>query len=256
MKLLLATLFFVACVVVVASAQSVQQPAFEVVSIRPHDPAVRRWSITMPPHGEVSIVGMSLRDLIIFAYNVRDYQILGAPKWWTSDKYDIRAKGQEDEQGAPAPRLTMDQQRARIQSLLGDSFALRLHHETRQSQVYFLTVAKTGLKMQVASGNDPKASGKGAILPWALIVTELSIKAEGPIVDKTGLTGAYYAKLRYSTIDGHAAGIGIPSDQLDDNNPGPFLDTALQQQLGLHLQSGKGPIDTLVIDSVSKPSEN
>ena len=254
MKIALAATVFLACSLAAASAQSAQQPAFDVVSIRPHDPKVHGEWIRIPPHGEISITGMSLRTLIMFAYNVRDYQVSGGPKWLISDKYDIRAKGEE--QSAAAPRQTLDEQRARIQRLLADSFGLKLHHEARQSQVYFLTVANTGLKMQAASGSDAKAPDKGTILPWALVVTDLSIRAEGPIVDKTGLTGAYYVKLRYSTIDGHAAGIGIPSDQLDDNNPGPFLDTALQQQLGLHLQSGKGPLDVLVIDSVSKPSEN
>ena len=255
MKIALAATVFLACSLAAASAQSAQQPAFDVVSIRPHDPNMRESTIRIPVRGEVSIIGMSVRSLIQFAYDVRDYQLTGAPKWLNSDKYDIRAKASEE--GGPAPgRGALDDQKECIRELLADRFGLKVHHEARQSQVYFLTVANTGLKMQAASGNDPRASNKGTILPWALVVTDLSIRAEGPIVDKTGLAGAYYVKLRYSTIDGHAAGIGIPSDQLDDNNPGPFLDTALQQQLGLHLQSGKGPLDVLVIDSVSKPSEN
>jgi uncharacterized protein (TIGR03435 family) len=254
MKLMLAALFFVACVVVVARAQSAQQPTFDVVSIRPHDPKVSGSMIRIPPQGEITISGVNLRTLITFAYDVREYQVSGLAKWATSDKYDIRAKGPAEATNAGGSRPTMDQQRARIQALLADSFGLKLHHESRQSQVYFLTVAKTGLKMPPASGRDPYSPDKGTILPWAFVVSELSTWAGAPIIDKTGITGAYYLKLHYSTIDGHAA--GIPADQLDGSNPGPFLTTAVQEQLGLRLDAGKGPIDTLVIDSVSKPAEN
>lgn len=234
------------------SASPAVQP-FDVASIRPHNPALPGTTIKIPSHGEMSVSGMTARELIRFAYDIRqDYQLSGGPKWIESDKYDIRAKTSEEDPPASS-RNSLDNQRIRMQLLLADRFGLKLRHETRQSSVYFLTAAKTGLKLQSAT-NGAYATDKGAILPWTLVVADLSTRVERPVVDKTNLTGPYYVKLRYSDIYGKPNGIGLRSDQLDPNDPGPSIFTAIQEQLGLRLDSGKAPIEVLVIDSINRPS--
>lgn len=229
---------------------------FEVASIRPHDPKLPSATIRIPLRGEVSIEGMKLKNLITFAYNVHDYQVLGGPKWIDSDsdRYDIRAKPSEQSEAASGHNYSgdMNDQKVRIQLLLADRFGLKVHHETRQEPVYFLTVAKTGFKMQPVP-KEAKSSDNGSITPWSLIVGDLERRVGRPIVDETKLSGVYYVKLRYRGDDGHPIAIGTLPDESD---PGPSLFTAVQEQLGLRLQAGKGPVNALVIDSISRPSAN
>jgi uncharacterized protein (TIGR03435 family) len=230
---------------------------FEVASIRPHNPKLVDSTISIPARGEISIWGMTLRNLIKFAYNLRDYQLSVGPKWLDSDKYDIRAKASEQSEPASGRTGTndLDDQKVRMQLLLADRFGLKFHHGTRQEPVYFLTVAKTGLKMQAAT-NEAKPSNKGSIILWPLVVTDLSMRVGRPIVDETSLTGAYYVKLRYIDDDGRPVGIGTGQFDESDGGSVPSLFTAIQEQLGLRLQSGKGPITVMIIDSVNRPSEN
>ncbi len=191
MNIILTALLLFGCTLGAASAQSVQRLAFEVASIRPHNPDLPGPTMKIPARGEISIVGMTVRELIRFAYNVQeDYRLAAAPKWIDSAKYDIRAKGPEPSGGPARGGSALDLQRVRMQQLLADRFALKLHHETRQSKVYFLNVAKTGLKMQRTSGTDPKARDKGSIIPWNLIPLELSRRIGAPVVDKTNLSGS------------------------------------------------------------------
>ncbi len=200
----------------------------------------------VPKGGEVSISGMTIRSLIWLAWRLPPERVVGGPKWLDSDLYDIQAKSPA---GSPP---SIDQQYLRIRTLLADRFQLRVHDESKASSVYFLTTAKTGLKIQEAKGSDPSAKDKGTILPWDIFISDLARRVGRPVIDKTGLKGAWHIKLSYTTDDGTPSGIGIGTK----SEGGPSIFTAVQEQLGLKLDAGKAPVETLVIDSVARPSAN
>jgi uncharacterized protein (TIGR03435 family) len=228
------------------------EPKFEVAAIRPHDPNSPESMMRFLPAGGLSVTGMSIRNLIWLAWKLPPERVTGGPKWLDTDLCDIQAKS------AAGSATSMDIMYQRIQSLFADRLKLKVHRETKNTSVYPLTVAKTGLKMQEAKSSDPYSADKGSITPWSLFVTELSQRLGRTVIDKTGLNGTWYVKLRYSTDDGGPAGMGTgPIDRSQpDANTGPSIFTAVQEQLGLKLDSGTGPVDVLVIDSVERPSEN
>jgi len=242
-KIVFAASLFLACL------SAAPAPRFEVASIHLDDPNSRGAGMKFAPGGMLSISGMTIRNLIWLAWHLPPERVTGGPKWLDSDYYAIQAKS------PMGSSSSMDEQYLRIQTLLADRLQLKVHRETKDAPVYFLTVAKSGLKMEEAKGPDPDATGKGTILPWNLFVTDLSRRLGRTMVDKTGLKGAWYVKLLYSTDDGQAAGMGV---QIDRTQPlsGPSIFTAVQEQLGLKLDSGKAPVDQLVIDSVARPSPN
>jgi uncharacterized protein (TIGR03435 family) len=163
-----------------------------------------------------------------------------------------------------------------LQSLLEDRFQLKMHREMREEPVYELTVAKNGSKMKLSSDQSSSetlavpttvdAIPRGRIMtrgttlagnavPVAPLVAILSDIARRPIINKTGLSGLYDFKLEWSPELMQGAGAnGQPPPS--PNNAGPSLFTALQEQLGLKLESAKEPVEVLVIDSVQRPSEN
>lgn len=205
-----------------------------------------------PPGGELSISGMSIRNIIWLAWQLPPERVAGGPKWLDSDLYDIRAKT------PTGSSSSMSDQYLRIRALLIDRCQLRLHRETKNSAVYVLTMAKSGLRMQEANASDPNARGKGSIIPWDLFTGDLARRLGRPIIDRTGLKGAWFVKLHYTTEDGTPAGIGIGRIDSPQSvaEAGPSIFTAVQEQLGLKLDSARGAVDTLVIDSVSRPSAN
>lgn len=224
-------------------------PRFEVAAIHPSDPNSRGSAMRFLPGGAVSITGMTIRNLIWLAWQLPPERVSGGPKWLDSDLYDIQARSAA---GSP---FSMEAQRPRIQALLADRFLLKVHRETKSSPVYVLTIAKTGLKMQEAKGSDPAANGKGSITPWNLFVTDLSRRLGRPVIDKSGLSGAWFVNLEYSTDDGTPVGIGARIDPAQ-SSAGPSIFTAVQEQLGLKLDSAQAPVDTLVIDAVARPTPN
>ncbi|HEX3880374.1 MAG TPA: TIGR03435 family protein [Bryobacteraceae bacterium] len=227
---------------------------FEVASVRPHDPKLKVSTMNILPGGEVSITGMTVRSLMLVTYGVRDYQIVGGPKWLDSAMFDIHAKSAAAGRPASGNQFFADQ-KARLQTLLADRFQLKLHREQRERPVYLLSIDKGGLKMIAEGRGHPAKPGLGAITPWKLFVTELSQRLGRPVVDNTNLDGPYFVRLLYSSDDGRPAGIG--TGPLDPAAPGgPSIFSAVREQLGLLLKSGKAPVDVIVIDSVAMPSEN
>ena len=226
------------------------QPSFEVASIRPHlgvvtfsaDPAVRGSRVT----GTAS----TLMDMITSAYGIRYAQVSGGPSWINSDRYDIDAKAPGD--GPP----TADQARKMMQNLLAERFQLKVHRETKEVPIYALVVGKNGPKLKesaqgAAAGGFVQATDKGLHMEakkgtMEKLASQLSVTAGRPVMDKTGLTGTYEYTLDWSPAN------RIPSADSDD----PSMFTALQEQLGLRLESTKGPQETLVIDRAERPSEN
>ncbi|HLG99734.1 MAG TPA: TIGR03435 family protein [Bryobacteraceae bacterium] len=243
-------------------------PAFEVASINPSDPSGGRSTLLITPGGGLDGRNLTLKVLIERAYSLLDSQLSGGPAWIDSERFDIRAKApatprDESVPGDPA-KLTVDQSKlfqdqftARLQALLADRFQLKLHRETRDLPVYALVVAKRGLKIREAAGQGirfelHKDELDAASMPIATLTRILAQRLGRPVLDQTGLTGAYTFKLQWTP---HPP--ATPADSvvtLDSANPSLF--TALEEQLGLKLESKRGPADVVVIERAERPSEN
>jgi uncharacterized protein (TIGR03435 family) len=237
-------------------AQTDKTPTFEVASIRPHNPKSPAATMKFLPGGAVSISGMSIKNLIWLAYGLKDYQVLGAPKWLDSELFDIEAKPSPGSAPANGQRLT-EEEYLRIQALFADRLQLRIHRETKIQPVYILTIAKGGLKMLEATSRNQDLKGAGMILPWDLFAGELSRRLGRQVIDKTGLKGSWYVRLQYTSDDGRPVGFGVRVDAQDVKaQQGPSIFTALKEQLGLEVQPARGPVESLIIDSVSRPSAN
>jgi uncharacterized protein (TIGR03435 family) len=213
------------------------------------------------------------------AYNVRDEQILGGLTWASSDGYVITAKAE----GNPS----FEQMRPMLQSLLVDRFNLKLRKEIRDLDAYELTVAKGGLKVapsQIDScvtfdrnGPPPPPGSKicggtryqiepgearieGFHVSMLQFAQELSDDLGRSIIDRTGLTGTYDIELDFAAEDRAPMGGPMPANPGTQataaSSPAPPLNSAIEEQLGLHLQSVRGPVEVLVIDHVERPSPN
>jgi uncharacterized protein (TIGR03435 family) len=239
------------------------KPAFEVATIKPSDPA-RPGKVFTVRGQEVITVNTSLSDLITMAYDLHRQQISGGPAWFESDKYDIT--GKPEVPGQP----NVAQLKMMIQKLLVDRFQLKFHTEKKELSAYAITVAKSGSKLN-KSQSDPSGLpglffGRGA--PGMTFnvrnatIAEVASVLQGsildkPVVDQTGLTEKYDFLLKFTPDPGQGAAFGGPQQPAADNlDAPPDIITAFQQQLGLKLENTKTPVSVMVIDRVTKPSEN
>jgi bla regulator protein blaR1 len=250
---------------------------FEVATIKPGDAGGRRSM--MISLGRFTTHDMPIRDVIMFAYDAKSTsQISGYPDWVSSAVYDIDAK--EDETTTAAlEKLPMDERirqvRLMVQALLAERFQLKASHRMAEIPVYALVIAKGGPKLKPSTtapmGNETPHAGEtprgGAIFnagPGELHSNgaTLDFFASGPlsrvpetdgrvVINKTGLTGNYDFALKWAP-DGSGPAGSAPA--LDNSGPGLF--TALEEQLGLKLVSQKGSVETLVVESVDRPSAN
>jgi len=248
---------------ILCAATVFAQAGFEVVSIKPSDPLSNSMHMGLGSGGGFEASGVTLRILIQQAYDVRNFQIVGGPGWIDTDKYDFLAR---DEAKGPSEADLMntteakrvefrDQLQAKLRMALADRFQLKAHRETKELPVYVLTVAKGGVRIPAApddgrgdgtlsSGraDDGKTQIKATHLPVLNLARFLSSQVGRTVIDKTGLAGKYDFQLNFAPDMGDISG--------------PSLFTALQEQLGLKLDSEKGPVEVVVIDSVEKASGN
>lgn len=241
------------------------RPAFEVVSVKQNPTFTGQMQgIGSPSPGTFRARNIPLRFLCRVAYNINSFNILGGPDWTDSAGFDIEAKTPVIP--GRSRRDEADQMDLMLQSVLEDRFKLKAHRETRELPVYILTIAKSGLKMKPApcdSVGDPacQASLREAMKTWPqpvngswetmdrfLVGLATMTNGRRAIIDKTGLTGVW---------DMHMHGdFRPPNPGAEPTEPGESIFTALERQLGLHLDSGKAPVEVLVIDHAEKPSEN
>ena len=236
--------------------QSAATPlSFEVASIRPTVADSHGAAFRGLPDGGFQATGATLRSLMTFAYNVRDFQISGGPGWAGSDRYDIVAKPAQ----TAAVGSRQDQLRERVRALLEERFHLAIHRETKEQSLYAL-VGKSGSKLEASKGAGEgrlqwrrnEITGEG--LQMQTLAPALGDIVGRPVIDKTGLAGRFDVHLEWTPDPNQGFGnFGAPSPS---NPDGPSIFTALQEQLGLRLESEKGPVDMIVIDRVEKPSEN
>jgi bla regulator protein BlaR1 len=243
-----------------AFAQQPARPSFEVASIKPGDPGISFGGIGFSQGGTFTASSASLGRLIGFAYDVRNYQVSGGPNWLDSAKFDIDAKA--DSAIAIPPGLAgFTPMRLMLQSLLAERYKLAVHRETREEQIYELVLDKRGSKLQEVTSAGQLRMGRGELTgkgaPVQLLVNQLSQQLGRSVIDKTGLTGRYDFALKWTP---DPVGPGGPPDGPDAAPPpdpsGPSLFTAVQEDLGLKLQSAKGPVEVIVIDHVEKPDAN
>lgn len=237
-------------------------PAFEVATIKPSDPAHPQQIITLRG-AEVITTNVTVHALINLAYWLHPKQLTGGPAWTETEKFDMA--GKPDVPGQP----NVDQMKIMIQKLLADRFQLKFHFEKRELPVYAVRLAKGGAKL-TPSQDDPRGipgwgfgrNPMGMVInfrnsPMSQFTAVLQNGTDRPVVDQTGLTGRYDFTLNFTPEPSMAALLGGgPAPAADNPDAAPDMFAAFQQQLGLKLEQTRAPVDVMVIDNVEKPSEN
>ena len=247
----------------VAAAADRKLPAFDVMVVKPNSSG-ERPSIDFDG-GSFSATDISVKMLVLFAYDLKDDQLFGIPKWASEQRFDIKAKVL-DADPAVLQHLTNDEKREIEQTILTDRFGLVFHRETKVLPVYELVVDKNGPKFQPSkieagqkganglsagslhtNNHDGNADMASTAVPIASLVNVLSRQTERIVVDQTGLTGRYDLNLTWSRDDG-----STPASEQNS----PSILTAIQEQLGLRLRPAKLPVGTFVVDHVALPTGN
>jgi uncharacterized protein (TIGR03435 family) len=221
-------------------------PAFEVASVRPNPDLGPPGDIPVNADnspGHFVMRDKPLRHFIEWAYDLKDYQVVG-PEWIKIDqRYDVTAN-------APG-RATNDQMRPMLQTLLAERFQMKSHFEKRELSVYALLPGKGEPKLKKADASEPPRLGGGADgaefhnFPLSRLTFLLTRRMDRPALDLTGLTGNFDYKVDLSGL-----GRGMGSSGYDGEGRSVFQ--AIQEDLGLKFEPRKWPVDVLVIDSVNK----
>jgi uncharacterized protein (TIGR03435 family) len=231
---------------------------FEVASVKPAKPGSEGGMIKPLPGGQTYIAtNMPVKIMIKLMFHLNDRQISGGPGWLDTELYDVEAK-------ADRPR-TIDELHVMFQNLLIDRFNLQFHKETRTLPAYELVVDKSGPKLTDNPSPEnfdipvrPMGYGKMEATHCSMSYFSwlLAQRLDQPVIDQTGLTKFYDFKLEWTPEPppGLAGRPDAPANLPATN--GPDLFTALREQLGLKLESRKGPVEVMVIDHIEKPSEN
>ena len=236
-------------------------PSFEVATIKPSKPDDQRKAFIVQGN-RFQIINQPLVQILCFAYDVQEKQLIGLPPWAETDKYDIDAK--PDGEGAPSGK----QWKSMIQKMVAERYKLTFHPEKKELSVYVLSVAKGGPKLTKSEG-DPnglpglffrgKLGDLGVRNATMADFTGLMQSAvlDKPVINQTGLTGRFDFTLIWTPDDSQFQGMGAKIPPPTDTTNAPAnLYTAIQEQIGLKLEATKAPADVMVIDHVEKPSEN
>jgi uncharacterized protein (TIGR03435 family) len=262
---------------------------FEVASVKPNTSGDLRVMFGMRPGGRFTATNVPLRELIRMAYGLQNFQIQGGPDWLGSERFDVVAKAEGDlppmaPGGPPNPLLLM------VQSLLQERFKLTVHRETKEMPIYALVIARSDKRLgpqlrpsetdcaalmaargaaggpppppPIKPGERPQCGmfmGMARIaaggVPTLQLAMSLSQRVGRIVVDRTGLAGMYDFEVDFTPDQlpqGPPPPGAPPLPPIDPN--GPSLFTALQEQLGLKLDSDRGPVEVLIIDSVERPT--
>jgi uncharacterized protein (TIGR03435 family) len=236
-------------------------PVFEVATIKPANPQNRGFSMLVGRGGNnlFTTTNSSLRDLITMAYGIHARQVVDGPAWIESELFDITAKPEHP--GIP----NLAQLATMVQKLLTERFGLAFHKEKRELSAFVLTVAKSGPKMTKSESGSllPGFGGRGPIGVQNASMAEFAgflqtQILDRPVVDQTGLSGKFSFTLAFRPDTQLQAppGGGPPPQLPPEIENRPDLFTAIQDQLGLKLESGRAAVEVYVIDKVTKPTEN
>jgi len=234
--------------------------AFEVATIKLSNPDQPGKLFTVRGRN-VMTINTTLNDLIVFAYDLHQKQVAGAPDWAESQKFDVT--GQPESPGVPS----ITQLRGMIRLLLTERFKLAFHRDKREMPVYAIIVGPNGHKL-TKNDNNPNGlpnllfRGLGNLPVSNATIADFagvmqSAVMDRPVVDKTGLTGRWDFAIRWTPDESQFGGLGVRvPPPTDDPNAPPGIFTAFTDQLGLKLDPSRAPVEVLVIDKVEKPSEN
>lgn len=270
----------VVSVVALGAAQS-PPPAFDVTSVKAYESPSETgaFGIMPPTPGRLRIVRTPLRFILHYAFQVRDHQLIGAPEWADSASFDITATFSDD------PPRTEDDRRSMLRALLADRFGLKTHREKREIPIYALVMTRKGgalgpqlvrstfdceqwiaEKRPQVSGTRPSPVAPGGRRPVCQMLTTRRFITAGtqtmqqlsealqpltgrPVANRTGLAGTFDFDLQW-TSGPVAQALGatpLPDD-------GPSIFAALQEQLGLRLESARDTVDVVVVDAVQRPT--
>jgi uncharacterized protein (TIGR03435 family) len=236
-------------------------PSFEVSTIKPQAPGERNFAFLIN-RGNFIGRGLTVEKLMTISLGLNAAQIVGLPEWARQDKYDIDAKPETP--GEPS----LKQFDSEVAKLMTERFGMKYHIESHVMTAYSLNVAKGGIKMKPSPPDSGSFPGFG-LPPGQLRINNATMKEfsgllqsdilDHPVVDQTGLGEARYGgTLKYQMDDNQAIKMGMqkaPPPPETGDVPPPLL-RALEEQFGLKLESGKVPVNVVVVDSVSKPTPN
>lgn len=268
-------------------SQSAQPPVigntvtFEVASIKRNNSGGLAMNSGRPFKGRAyTATNVALRNVIALAYGIPVARVLGGPSWVGAAGTDLRfVGGDRFDISATLPQgSSVDQVPAMLRALLADRFKMVVRNEVREAPMYALIVARAdgrlGPQLRKASIDCEAAQAAGTVIPAArpgerglcdsevggailgrgqrmtALARMLSMFADRPIIDQTGLTGGFDFDLRFPELDTPTDATGPRAD------PSTGIFTALQEQLGLKLESTRGKLEFVVIDSVQHPTEN
>jgi uncharacterized protein (TIGR03435 family) len=234
--------------------------AFDVVSIKSLAGIARaRMPGARQSQGRFARAAVTLRELIQYAYDVQPLQVTGGPAWVSTSRFQVDARTERT--------TTPAQMRAMMRRMLAERFALKAHTDVRERPIYRMVVARRDGKLgpliyriddAECGGSNPQpcelaawsggltSSGMGLQqLALALFNRSQATGVDRPVIDQTGLEGMFGFTLMFSPFN--------TAPHLSDY---PSIFTALREQLGLKLESARGPVELLVIDSVEQPTPN
>jgi uncharacterized protein (TIGR03435 family) len=250
-------------------AQTAQKPAFEAATIKPSKPDSPVWARChvpgkqpppRPARAGCLMTGVTVKMVMGMAYLTFPYkideEIAGGPNWAGSDRFDIETKTDN-------PAVTEALLAEMLQQLLSDRFKLTFHREPKEISGYRLVVAKNGPKLRAVTdpeahtliGGNPSGGLMSFQTPIIALADYLSARLGKRVQDQTGLTGKYQFTLTWTPAENEVVPPGTPPRGAPPNASASLI-TAIQEQLGLKLESAKVPSPVLVIDSVQRPTEN
>lgn len=241
-----------------SSPTNTDGPAFTVSVVKASGSGSANRSIHFLPGGRFTAQGVSVRLLIKIAYNLNDDELTGGPSWIGLKHFDIDATPDAPDAGT----VNMDRNRIRLQALLAERFQLRMRDEMKTMSTYALVVAKGGPKLRKSQAQGAPMqvhTNNGAMLLTNASMDDLANATSDwvghPVLNQTAIEGKYDLRLEW-TPDQPATPAASADTASLPNASGPTIFTALQQQLGLSLESRKTQALCKVVERVELPTEN
>lgn len=249
--------------------QDASKVVYDVSTVRLHDPADPGMSWGAE-NGILKASNVQLKNLIADAWGVRPDQVAGEPAWADNERWDVNGKVTDMKKDS-LKRLTNKDVLRMEQALLVERFHARVHVETRTGTIFNLVPAKSGLKLTVLHPHEVDGKADQSPIPLGSIwmrgaegggyemvghgigmkqlISNIAVNLQQTVIDKTGLPGddLYEINLKFAPETG---------TNTSQNGDAVSLREALEQQLGLHLESGRGPVLTVVVDHIEKPAAN
>ena len=251
-------IFAMALITAAACAQAPSAkplPAFDVVAIKPNK-TLGGGDSTSSNKTTYVATNVSLKQMLVHAFDMREAQIYGLPGWADSDRWDVNAKISDPDM-AQLDAMTREQRRGIARAMLTERFHMTVHTEMRMQPIYELTVVGSGPKFKASApgeesgtstgGSDERMNLKATKITLTSLAQSLTPQMDRAVIDKTGLAGEYDLMLLWTS---DRAPLPLPDDAP------PTIFTAIEEQLGLKLVPAKGMAPVLVVDHVERPAEN